>query len=117
MSKFPILVTMTGMLVLTLLGNLSGVAAQTPQSQHPEQYDPTRSGVPGQLVRDLPGIGETTIHYQELSGWAIFEGDILLGEIDELTADPPPDDELLITLGLVRAWSQLWEDGIVPYKI
>ncbi|MCY7375487.1 MAG: M12 family metallopeptidase [Pyrinomonadaceae bacterium] len=59
----------------------------------------------------LGGILYEPIQFTEVDGWAIYEGDIILGRADEVRNDPQPR-------GLViKDDTYRWEDGVMPYVI
>lgn len=59
---------------------------------------------------DNTGLVNVTVDYTEIDGDAVFEGDIVLGTLDELTNPPDPTRGLVITGNQFR-----WRNGIVPF--
>ena len=87
---------------------------------------------------EAPGVLRTTVwrgrlvSYEVIDGWAVHDGDILLGRVEEIEAaasdagsfrggvpDPGPRrDASLHTGDADSIWKpDLWPDGIVPYEI
>ena len=85
------------------------------------EYAPGRSGE----VRELT-VGEETLTYEVIDGLAILEGDIILGDADEIEARAEsligPEGAIIKERACSGAWfwrdcDGRWADGRVPYAI
>jgi len=95
---------------ITMLGLISCV-----QADSPEQFVPyTDPGLQNDYISGLPSTGSSNgFEYEIVQGIAIFEGDIILGEVDS-------QGRVFTKLaargvGLNNAFSR-WPDGIVVYE-
>ncbi len=90
-----------------------------------EAYAPNRSGPGASVAYKLAGKGETVdINYEIIDGWAIAEGDIILGRHDAMTrADTErrscSGEVCSVQSPLVRRSGEnyLWPGGVIPYEI
>jgi astacin (peptidase family M12A) len=90
-----------------------------------EAYAPNRSGPGASVAYKLAGKGSTVnINYEIIDGWAIAEGDIILGRHDEMMSASAErrscsGDICSVQSPLVRRSGEnyLWPGGVIPYEI
>lgn len=63
----------------------------------------------GQLMIADPALGSRTIVYEEVNGYAVTEGDIVLGKLNELRR---PGASITLKVGGSR-----WPNGIIAYEL
>lgn len=85
----------------------------TPVETFPEEAFPGRSGPVGALLL-RQGVTEQLVQYQQIDGWAVMEGDILLGRVEDLegtSTEPaaPP------SAGRTSVGSH-WPDHRLPFR-
>lgn len=77
-----------------------------------ETYAPDGAGEVRQATVVLPGESEPTqITFEVLDGLAIYQGDIILGEVDKIEVGPSPQS-IVITGSDKR-----WDGNTVPYEV
>jgi len=105
-------------------------ASSEPDTIPAVEYAPDRSGETRTRVVELPGSGETVeINYRVIDSKAIVEGDIVLGDADEIESSwdaSPPDDRsdgtrttrqaLIAKRGKGGTCQQLWPNGVVRFR-
>ena len=117
--------------ILILLACLDENIARA--EDNPEQYHPELSdGRSGSVLFHLPFSNlPETINYDIINGYAVMEGDILLGRVDaegkliikrqpgnEPAFSPESDAEVRQQPLIIRTgWQFRWPDGIIPYVI
>jgi len=105
-------------LVLTSISNLTVVAQ--------EQFAPGKRGEEVQADIAFPGQpGLTRLSFSVIEGWAVWQGDIVLGKAEDLLGTSGVEKQSIRTVkpsGVavqpgVNSGSVRWPDGIVPYEI
>jgi hypothetical protein len=103
------------------------------EEDRPEQYRPDLKPTQrGSVIFHLPQSNiPDTVNYEVKNGFAVMEGDILLGRVDadgELIIkrlpdpDPPfnPQSDVGVRTGgliAITGWQYRWPDGIIPFEI
>ncbi len=71
----------------------------------------------GTMIVSGPAIGQKGLVYAEVDGMAIFEGDIVLGTIDEVRAAEAGDAGLPVDSVFVTGQQFRWPNARVPFEI
>jgi astacin len=87
-------------------------------------WESVSSGAPGGAVKLGHGFirGETFVEkevvFEKVNGFAIFEGDIILGTVEEVENAQGSDDPDIIAQGVVISGeSRRWPHSLVPYQV
>jgi hypothetical protein len=132
LSRISSAFALTAILLIPTLsawGRYASGSAQASDSYEAEGIQTSDPATPGEANFNIPGVGPTTVKYRNVNGLAVFEGDIVLGTVDQVkgrlrnaTEDP---DESHPDLGLGTSqpsavqWGHAyrWEHALVPYQI
>ncbi|GGS73174.1 hypothetical protein GCM10010222_12560 [Streptomyces tanashiensis] len=95
-------------------------ARKTTASSNGQGSGELRSGpVAGTILVDGATFRAKALHYAEVDGLAMFEGDIVLGTVEELTreSDAGPVLESVGIVAVEQGQQRRWPDATVPYEI
>ena len=115
-------------LFCVLLASISVATAQGPEISVVGPAAATRSATAGD--RSHGGLRTTVwrgreLTYEVIDGWAVYDGDIVLGRVEEIEAEPASAGTPASGVpgpGLRRdifsgSWDPGWPDGVIPYEI
>lgn len=82
----------------------------------PPQNDPPTVDLP---LAHIPGVrGMMKMPYKEQEGWAVAEGDIVLGPVEDVRNMTEKGSQSSVLFGLAgNPVAILWPDGVIPFEI